>query len=220
MEGAHEGTEHGNERVAVGSPAVAEAQRQRAQTGVAAQGRKGKRVAVATSRLAGKKTRQESDVEAEVARAMTQGNSLVQASLEHLAEGERLWGRWIEKSGTVIKGFPSVEQVVTFMAVQSRERQRMCLAQRGDTVRAGLQKGVVRNYVSEMGNNVWATKFPAFGALAALRLRAAWRAWWLRAAAWWPHGDCVALSERMACWLCGVCCDAMRLWCSHGSGYH
>ena len=46
----------------------------------------------------------------------------------------------------------------------SRQRQRMCLAQRG-TRRNGRQKDLVRNYVAEMANNLWATKYPSFGRL-------------------------------------------------------
>ena len=48
------------------------------------------------------------------------------------------------------------------MCTMSRERQWMCLAQRG-VRRKGSQKGVVRNYVAEMANNLWATKYKAFG---------------------------------------------------------
>ena len=63
-----------------------------------------------------------------------------------------------------VKGYPTARQVVVFMAKMSRERQRMCLAQRGKR-RKGRQKDLVRNYVAEMGNNLWATKYPAFGQL-------------------------------------------------------
>ena len=42
---------------------------------------------------------------------MKEGSALVQASLAHLADSERLWDRWVNKSGAVIKGFPSEEQV-------------------------------------------------------------------------------------------------------------
>ena len=112
MEGVHEGALHATELI-VGSPAVARAQRQRSQTGVAAEGRTGKRVAAATrpddqARVA---TREESEVEAEVSRAMKEGSALVQASLAHLADAERLWERWVMKSSVVIKGFPSEQQV-------------------------------------------------------------------------------------------------------------
>jgi hypothetical protein len=174
MEGVHEGTKHASEHI-LGSPAVARAQRERSQTGVAAEGRKANRVAAATrlDEQARAATTEESEVAAEVARALKQGTALVQASLAHLADGERLWERWVKKSGAVFDGFPAVEQVVTFMAVQSRERQHACLAQRGD-VRKGLQREVVRNYVAEMGNNLWATKFPSFGALDRVALSAYW----------------------------------------------
>ena len=57
-------------------------------------------------------TMEESEVAAEVSRAMKEGSALVQASLAHLADGERLWDRWVNKSGAVIKGFPSEEQVL------------------------------------------------------------------------------------------------------------
>ena len=95
----------------------------------------------------------------------------------------------------MMEGFALEEQVVTFMSVQSRERQHMCLAQRGD-VRKGLQKGVVRNYVSLMGTHLWATKFPSFGALALLRLRGdcVVAAWWMCAAEWFA--SCVVAAWR------------------------
>ena len=38
-------------------------------------------------------------VEEEVARAMQQGNGLVQATLEHLETAERSWGRFVELGG-------------------------------------------------------------------------------------------------------------------------
>lgn len=63
--------------------------------------------------------------------------------------------------------------MVTYMSVQSRTRQRACLAQRG-VVRRGRQKSVVRNYVAEMGNNLWCTKFPAFAKLDAATQKAYW----------------------------------------------
>ena len=52
---------------------------------------------------------------------------------------------------------------MTFMCKLSRtrHRQRMCLAQRGKR-RTGGQRSVVKNYVSEMANNLWDTKYPAF----------------------------------------------------------
>jgi len=163
MEGAHEGARtHGE--VVVGVAAVAASQRLEAQGGVAGEGRVGRRVAAANSEV---------EVAAEVERAMKQGTALVQASLEHLDEAKRSWERWLVSSGTVVETFPSEVQVVTYMAVQSRERQRMCLAQRG-TMREGRQRSVVRNYVAEMGNNWWATKYPAFGALEPAVRRAYW----------------------------------------------
>lgn len=70
-------------------------------------------------------------VEEEVARAMQPGNGLVQATLEHLETAERSWDRFVELGGEVIDGYPSEVQVVKYMSKMSRERQRMCLAQRG-----------------------------------------------------------------------------------------
>ena len=59
------------------------------------------------------------------------------------------------------------------MSAMSRTRQRECLAQRGKR-RKGRQKSVVRNYVAEMGNNLWSTKFPAFAKLDATRRKEYW----------------------------------------------
>ena len=72
MEGVHEGARHATEHI-VGSTAVARAQRQRAQTGVAAEGRTGTRVAAAIRRddQARVATMEESEVAAEVSRATT-----------------------------------------------------------------------------------------------------------------------------------------------------
>ena len=49
----------------------------------------------------------------------------------------------------------------------------MCLAQRGKR-REGGQKGSVRNYVAEMGNNLWPRKYPAFATLEPLEQREDW----------------------------------------------
>ena len=49
----------------------------------------------------------------------------------------------------------------------------MCLAQRGKR-REGGQKGSVRNYVAEMGNNLWPRKYPAFAKLEPLEQREYW----------------------------------------------
>jgi hypothetical protein len=60
--------------------------------------------------------------------------------------------------GHTVDGYPSEVLVVTYMSTMSRERQRMCLAQRGKR-RKGVQKNAVRNYVAEMANILWATKY-------------------------------------------------------------
>ena len=48
-----------------------------------------------------------------------------------------------------------------YLSYISRTRERECLAQRGKR-RKGRQRSVARNYVSEMANNRWETKYPAF----------------------------------------------------------
>ena len=93
------------------------------------------------------------EVQNEVARAMETGSALLQASLEHLETAERSWDKWVAESGTVIQRYPTEVQVLSYMSQMSRSRQRECLAQRGKR-RAGGQKGSVRNYVAEMGNNL------------------------------------------------------------------
>jgi hypothetical protein len=100
-------------------------------------------------------------VQKEVARAMQRGTALVAASLERLETAERSWDKYLQEGGHVIKGYPTAEQVVTYMVQMSRERQRMCLAQRG-VRRKGKQKNLVRNYVAEMGNNLWPVKYRSF----------------------------------------------------------
>ena len=64
-------------------------------------------------------------------------------------------------------------QVLSYMSEMSRSRQRVCLAQRGKR-REGAQKSSVRNYVAEMGNNLWPTKYPAFMKLSPLEQKAYW----------------------------------------------
>ena len=49
----------------------------------------------------------------------------------------------------------------------------MCLAQRGKR-RTGGQRSVVKNYVSEMANNLWDTKYPAFAELEAREQKEYW----------------------------------------------
>ena len=63
---------------------------------------------------------------------MQQSAALVAASLERLQVAEAAWARDVQLNGVAVDGFPTVEQVLTFMSRMSRERQRMCLAQRGD----------------------------------------------------------------------------------------
>ena len=96
-----------------------------------------------------------------------------QASLEHLETAERSWDKWVAEHGVVIKNYPTEVQVLSYMAEMSRTRQRECLAQRGKR-RAGGQKGSVRNYVSEMGNNRWPYKYPAFAKLKPLEQKQYW----------------------------------------------
>ena len=122
---------HSNGRVAggvvEGDAVEAATNRRRAQDGMAALGRKGKAVKAAKKSKARASTVQEEAEDAirsEVQRAMTAGANLVQASLEHLEEGERMWDEWAARCGVRIAGFPTEEQVVTFMATASRERQR------------------------------------------------------------------------------------------------
>ena len=91
-------------------------------------------------------------VEEEV--AMQQGNGLVQATLEHLETAERSWDRFVELGGEVIDGYPSEVQVVKYMSKMSRERQRMCLAQR--RVR---RKGVCRKMRFATTSLRWPTTF-------------------------------------------------------------
>ena len=108
-EGAHPGEKRSSEAV-IGSPDDAAAsQRRRAQSGVAAEGRCGRRVALARERAA----RDAAAVTKEVERAMKQGTALVQASLDHLAEAERSWDKWVESNSVVIDGYPTEKQVVS-----------------------------------------------------------------------------------------------------------
>ena len=86
--------------------------------------------------------------------AMTAGNALVQASVEHLEEAERSWDKYVKESGSKIRGFPTEKQVLMYLSYMSRTRERECLAQRGKR-RKGRQRRVARNYVSEMANNRW-----------------------------------------------------------------
>ena len=68
--------------------------------------------------------------------------ALVQASLERLQNAEASWDRDVRASGAM------------FEAVEQRSKRHL-----------GRQKDLVRKHVAEMANNLWATKFPAFGRL-------------------------------------------------------
>lgn len=104
---------------------------------------------------------------------MEAGSALVQASLEHLQTAERSWDKWVAENAVVLKKFPTEVQVLAYMSQMSRSRQRECLAQRGMR-RAGGQKGSVRNYVAEMGNNLWPRKYSAFAKLEPLEQKQYW----------------------------------------------
>ena len=164
MEGAHKGGRTLKE-VVVGSKAEAAARRQRAQQGAAAAGRVGQAVKRAREKSSpSANSKEDKEVAAEVARSMKKSNGLVQAAVEHLETAERSWDKFVSESGIVVDGFPSEEQMLTYMSKMSRQRQRMCLAQRG-TRRKGVQKNAVRNYVAEMANNLWDWKYPSFAKL-------------------------------------------------------
>ena len=151
----------------IGSKAEAKEKRKRAQHGAAAAGRRAQAVQLARSQeTPSKSKRLEGEaIATEVARAMKQGTALVQASLERLKNAEDSWDKHVKEAAVVIDGYPTEVQVLTYMATMSRNRIRMCLAQRGAVRRKGLQKDLVHNYVAEMANNRWATKYPAFGKL-------------------------------------------------------
>ena len=82
MEGAHRGGRRVKGGV-VGSKSEASARQKRAQCGAAASGRRGQAVQIARAKVA-EASSEDKAVEEEVARAMQQGNGLVQATLEHL----------------------------------------------------------------------------------------------------------------------------------------
>ena len=119
----------------VGSKLVARLQRERAQCGAAAAGRRGQ----AVQHALGASTKEQRAVAKEVKLAMQQSAALVAASLERLQVAEAVWDRDVQLNGVAVDGFPTVEQVLTFMSRMSRERQRMCLAQRGER-RKGLPR--------------------------------------------------------------------------------
>ena len=154
----------------VGSSVQAGAQRRRAQKGVAATARPGEAAVLGRVAKGGKVS---AAVQKEVSRAMKKGTALVAASIEHLETAERSWDKFVEDGGHTIDGYPTAELVVTYMVQMSRERQRMCLAQRG-VRRKGKQRNGVRNYVAEMGNNLWPIKYRAFGQLDEAAQRQYW----------------------------------------------
>ena len=147
----------------------AAAKRQGVQHGVAASGRKGQ----ATSIRAASNGTVPKAVQDEVARAMKSSSALVQASLEHLETAERSWEKWLSENNIVVKRYPTEVQVLSYMSQMSRTRQRECLAQRG-TCRKGNQKSSVRNYVAEMGNNLWVRKYPAFAKIDPVKQKQYW----------------------------------------------
>ena len=155
MEGAHKRQRQLNDMI-VGDKEEAAAKRRRTQHGAAAAGRRGQSIQAKQARngMPDMKVLQE-DAEA----AMKEGNALVQASIEHLDEAERSWDKYVEQSGTKVRGFPTEKQVLMYLSYMSRTRERECLAQRGKR-RQGRQKSVARNYVAEMANNRWTTKYP------------------------------------------------------------
>jgi hypothetical protein len=165
MEGAHRGGRT-LKNVVVGAKETTNAQRKRAQHGAAAAARHGQAVKLARARSTKPSANSKEDkaIAKEVSRAMKQGKALVQASLERLETAERSWDKHVHDAVVHIDGYPTEEQVLTYMATMSPQRQRMCLAQRGKR-RKGRQKDLVRNYVAEMANNLWATKYAAFGRL-------------------------------------------------------
>ena len=94
-----------------GSKLVARLQRERAQCGAAAAGRRGQAVqhALVSS------TKEQQVVAKEVKRAMQQSAALVAASLERLQVAEAAWDRDVQLNGVAVDGFPTVEQVLTFI---------------------------------------------------------------------------------------------------------
>ena len=139
MEGSHAGGQQVN-GVVVGSKAAATGCQRRAQQGAAATARIGQ-----ATRIAAVKAKEAKAIAKEVARARKQGTALVQASLERLQTAERSWDKHLADGEVVnvIDGYPTEDQVLAYMATMSRQRQRICLAQRG-TRRKGRQKNHLR----------------------------------------------------------------------------
>ena len=169
MEGAHKRQRELVDTI-VGDKEEAARKRRRAQAGVAAAGRCGQSIQAARARKAGLDMKV---INKDADDALKAGSGLVQASLEHLDEAERSWDKFVAESGMKIKSYPTEKQVAMYMSAMSRTRQRECLAQRGKR-RKGRQNTVVRNYVAEMGNNLWSTKYPAFAKLDAVRRKDYW----------------------------------------------
>ena len=71
----------------------------------------------------------------------------------------------------------------------------MCLAQRGKR-REGGQKGSVRNYVAEMGNNLWPRKYPAFAKLEAIKQKQFWSDVFTAYAAMYASASQAAVTEE------------------------
>ena len=168
MDGAHKRQRRTSDLV-VGDEGEAGAKRQRVQNGVAASGRIGQATLIRGASLGTVPI----EVRKEVAKAMQCGSALVQASLEHLQTAERSWDMWVAEHSVRVNKYPTDVQVLSYMSDMSRSRQRVCLAQRGRR-RAGGQKGSVRNYVAEMGNNLWPRKYPAFAKLEPLEQKEYW----------------------------------------------
>ena len=190
MEGAHKRQRQTSDLL-VGDEGEAGEKRQRVQRGVGASGRRGQ----ATQIRAAPGKGISAQVRQDVAKAMQAGSALVQASLEHLETAERSWDKWVREHGIVIKNYPTEVQVLSYMAQMSRTRQRECLAQRGKR-RSGGQKGSVRNYVSEMGNNRWPHKYPAFARLEPLKQKQYWSSVFTAYAAMYKSASQPAATEE------------------------
>ena len=95
----------------------------------------------------------------------------------------------------VIEQYPTEVQMLSYMSQMSRSRQRECLAQRGKR-RAGGQKGSVRNYVAEMGNNLWPRKYPAFAKLEAIKQKQFWSDVFTAYAAMYASASQAAVTEE------------------------
>ena len=105
MEGAHKrqrqiaDTIHGDKEEAA-------AKRRRAQSGVAAAGRHGQSIQAAKAARARKGGLDLELLKKDAEEALKAGAGLVQASLEHLEEGERSWDKFVEETGMVGEHWP------------------------------------------------------------------------------------------------------------------